>query len=213
MSDMASDKHLDEDSSDKRQDLPAQEDGKGFWAEGGRLDRLVRRTEEILFTVIVLTMIAMGLIPVILRYFSTVGIVGTEPLTRHLVLWIALLGAGTAVRERSSISIDVVSQLVSTRTRLVIRGVTELISALVCGTLMWISVRYVRSTAGFETSTFALVAIREWWLTWALPIGFFLLTLRLLIASAQDALAGLKGTGDAQCPTTENLEASGRVAP
>jgi TRAP-type C4-dicarboxylate transport system permease small subunit len=170
---------------------------------GGRLDRVVKRIEEIVFAVIVLIMVAMGLIPIILRYCSSVGVTGTEVVSRHLVLWIALLGAGAAVRERSSISIDAVSHLVPLRWRLFMRGFTEAISAVVCGTLVWISTGFIRLTAAFEKGALAF-GIPEWCLTLILPIGLFLLTLRLLIAAAEDFREGWASDGQAAAPVKES---------
>ncbi len=156
---------------------------------GGSVDRFVRRLEEIIFAATVLIMVVMGLTPVILRYCSSVGVTGTEVVSRHLVLWIALLGAGAAVRERSSISIDAVSHLIPLRWRLFMRGFTETLSAVVCGTLVWVSISFIRSTAAFEKGSLAF-GIPEWCLMLILPIGFLLLTIRLLMAAVEDVREG-----------------------
>jgi TRAP-type C4-dicarboxylate transport system permease small subunit len=163
--------------------------GLAFGGGDGRIGRIVRRVEEVIFSVFVVLMVVLGLLPIILRYFSSVGIQGTDVLSRHLLLWIALLGAGTAVRERSSISVDLLSHMVSMRKRLLIRGITEFASVAVCVIVVWASVAFVRSQAEFSSGKVAILSVPEWWLSLVLPIGFSILTLRLLVAAVTDLMA------------------------
>ena len=167
-------------------------DPAAYGGGDGRIGRIVRRVEEVIFSVFVVLMIVLGLLPIILRYFSSVGVQGTDVLSRHLLLWIALLGAGTAVRERSSISVDLLSHMVSMRKRLVIRGITEFASVAICVIVVWASVAFVRSQAEFSNGKIAILSIPEWWLSLILPIGFSILTLRLLVAAVTDLMAAWK---------------------
>lgn len=151
-----------------------------------KFDRIIRRVEEVAFTLIILTMIVIGIIPVFLRYTGMHGISWTESLSQNMVLWIAFLGAGTAIRERSSISIDAAPHLLSVPKRIFLRGITELISAVVCGVLAWVSIAFVKDAIEFDGDTIAFFNIKGWVLTLALPIGFVMLSLRLFIAAIED---------------------------
>ena len=153
-----------------------------------RFDRVVRRMEEVVFTLIIVIMIAIGLAPIILRYTGMPGITWTESLSQHMLLWITFLGAGTAIRERSSISIDAAPHLLSPRKRIFLRAITEIFSAIVCGVLVYFSISFVQDTFEFEKSTVAFLNIKEWWLTAALPCGFLLLSVRLIIAAIEDLM-------------------------
>ncbi len=155
----------------------------------GRVGRVVQRVEEIGFAVIVVGLIVLGLIPMVLRFSGMGGMLWITPVTRYFVVVIALLGAGTAVRERSSISVDIISHLLSDRKRLFLRAGTEFLSAIACTVFIWVSIRFVLD---FERDTIAFLRIPEWWLAMILPCGFFLLTLRLLIATWEDFMIGLK---------------------
>jgi TRAP-type C4-dicarboxylate transport system permease small subunit len=157
-----------------------------------RFDRVVRRIEEVLFTLIIITMIGIGLAPIVLRYAGMAGLTWTESLSQHMLLWITFLGAGTAIRERSSISIDAAPHLLSVRKRIFLRAFTELVSAVVCGVLVWVSILFVKDTWEFDRNTIAFLNIREWWLQGALPCGFLLLTLRLIIAVVEDLLKAFR---------------------
>lgn len=156
------------------------------------LDQLVSRIEEIFYSAVLLVMIVIGLAPIIMRFSGKMGFTWTESLSQHMVLWIAMLGAGTAVRERSSISIDVIPHLLQTRGRLFIQGITELISSVICSIIVWVSFAFVGSVVKYDADTVAFLGIREWWLTCALPIGFTILTLRLIVAGIEDIVKAAK---------------------
>lgn len=155
-------------------------------------DRIIRRTEEVFFTTVLVFMIVLGLAPIIMRYSGAMGFSWTESMSQQMVLWIALIGASTAIRERSSISIDVIPHLLKPKGRLMLMGISELISGLICGILVWFSISFVRSMVEFDSETIAFLGIPEWWLVCAMPIGFFILTLRLLIAGIQDIIKAVK---------------------
>ncbi len=166
-----------------------QQNNANFLApDENQFDRVVRRIEEILFTLIIVTMIAIGLAPIILRYTGMPGITWTESLSQHMLLWITFLGAGTAIRERSSISIDAAPHLLNPRKRIFLRAATEIFSAIACGVLVYFSIAFVQSTFEFEKETIAFLNIKEWWLTAALPCGFLLLCIRLIIAAIEDIM-------------------------
>ena len=155
-------------------------------APDNRFARIVKRIEEILFSLIILSMIVIGLFPVVLRYAGMSGITWTEPMSQHMVLWIAFLGAGVAVRERSSISIDALPLILKPRKRLFLRGTTEFAGTVVCGILAWVSIALIKDTFEFDRDTTIFLNIPEWCLMIALPAGFGLLALRLTIAGIED---------------------------
>lgn len=155
----------------------------------GRLGRIVRRVEEVMFSVIIIAMIILGLTPIIMRFFGMPGVVWIGPMTRYFVLLIALLGAGTAVSERSSISVDIISHLLAERKRLILRSITEVVAAVVCGAFTWVSIYFV---VDFERDINAFLQVPEWWLTIILPSGFGLLVVRLLMAAWEDIMLAIK---------------------
>ncbi len=169
-----------------------------LYPRDGKFDRVVMRVEEVFFSIIIISMIIMGLIPIVMRYSGMPGISWSESLSRQMVLWITFLGAGTAIRARASISIDAAPHLFNIRTRLFLRGITEFISAVVCGILIWVSITYVNQYYEFESDTIAFLKIREWWLLLALPAGFLFLTLRLIIASFEDIYHSIRFKSDDQ---------------
>jgi TRAP-type C4-dicarboxylate transport system permease small subunit len=103
------------------------------------------RVEEVLLVGLVGGMLALGFLQILFRNLISVGIVWIDPLVRHLVLWIALLGASIATRENRHISIDLVSGRVSPSHYSRLQGAVQLFSAVVCFLLIHPAVRFVQN--------------------------------------------------------------------
>ena len=103
------------------------------------------RVEEVLLVCLVVGMLALGFLQILFRNLISVGIVWIDPLVRHLVLWIALLGASIATRENRHISIDLLSGRVSPSHYSRVQGAVQLFSAVVCFLLIHPAVRFVQN--------------------------------------------------------------------
>jgi TRAP-type C4-dicarboxylate transport system permease small subunit len=108
---------------------------------GSAYDRL----EEVLLVCLVVSMLALGFLQILFRNLISVGIVWIDPLVRHLVLWIALLGASIATRENRHISIDLLSGRVSWSHYSRVQGAVQLFSAVACFLLIHPAVRFVQN--------------------------------------------------------------------
>ena len=109
------------------------------------LGSFYERMEEILLVSLVVLMVSLGFLQILFRNFISVGIVWIDSLVRHLVLWIALLGASIATRENRHIAIDIISGRVSPGHYSRIQGAVQLFSALVCLLLVSPTVRFVQN--------------------------------------------------------------------
>ncbi len=103
------------------------------------------RVEEVLLVCLVVAMLVLGFLQILFRNLISVGIVWIDPLVRHLVLWIALLGASIATRENRHISIDILSGRLSPGYYSRVQGAVQLFSALVCFLLVHPAVRFVQN--------------------------------------------------------------------
>jgi TRAP-type C4-dicarboxylate transport system permease small subunit len=112
-----------------------------FKTLGSAYDRL----EEVLLVCLVIGMLSLGFLQILFRNLISVGIVWIDSLVRHLVLWIALLGASIATRENRHISIDVLSGRLSPDRYSRVQGVVRLFSALVCFLLVYPAIRFVQN--------------------------------------------------------------------
>jgi len=103
------------------------------------------RLEEILLVSLVILMVTLGFLQILFRNLISVGIVWIDSLVRHLVLWIALLGASVATRENRHITIDIISGRVTPGNYFWVQGAVQLFSALVCLLLVYPAVRFVQN--------------------------------------------------------------------
>ena len=146
-----------------------------------RLLRGLHRAEDLLLGLLLASLLALGLAQIGLRLFFSTGLEWAEPVERMGVLWLALLGALGATRERRHISIDALPRLLSPRWHRVAWAITQVATAAICAVLAW----YGWGMVGFEREAPGafVPGIPSWWPMLAFPAGFALMTLRFLVAA------------------------------
>ena len=128
-----------------------------------------------------LALIVLSALQIVLRIGFDSGLVWAEAISRMGVLWVALLGALGATRQRQHIMIDAVPRLLPPRGRRVLWAITQLAAAAVAGLLAWYGVGLVALER--ESPVPFVAGIPSWVPMLALPIGFGLMSLRFIIAS------------------------------
>ena len=151
-------------------------------AELGTAARLLRGAQNLFFTVVLLAMVVLGLLPILARFGVPVNASWAEPLMHQMVLWLALSGAAAATAGRKHISVDAVSHFLPRSLATGLRVLTSLVAAGVSGVLTWVSVAFVRGEAEYAVAGRGILGAPEWCWQLALPIGFSMLTLSLLLA-------------------------------
>ena len=109
------------------------------------LGSFYERLEEILLVFLVVLMVSLGFLQILFRNLISIGIVWVDPLVRHLVLWIALLGASIATRENRHIRIDILSGYLSPAHQRRVQGGLQLFSALICLLLVHPAIRFLQN--------------------------------------------------------------------
>jgi TRAP-type C4-dicarboxylate transport system permease small subunit len=164
-----------------------------FGSSLSMLGSLYERLEEILLVVLVVLMVSLGFLQILFRNLISVGIVWIDSLVRHLVLWIALLGASMATRENRHIAIDVISGRVSPGHYSRIQGAVQLFSALVCLLLVYPAVRFVQNdyVAG-KTLAFGIPL----WLSQAvMPVAMLVMGVRFFLQGLKKVFSNHRGRG------------------
>lgn len=126
-------------------------------------------------------MLALALAQIIMRNFFDSGFLWAESFLRILVLWVAMLGAMVASRERNHINIDILSRYLSDSAMLPIRLVTSLFASAVCLACAWYSLEFIGYE--YEDGTIAFGVVPVWLCQSIIPIGFTSMGLRFLIAA------------------------------
>lgn len=137
------------------------------------------RLEDITLVTILAAMIILAIGQVVLRNAWGSGFVWADPLLRILVLWIALLGAMAATRDRNHISIDVLSKFLPDYLKKPALLLIYWFSAFICTLLAWQGARLVQMD--YQGATTAFASVPAWVCELIIPFGFGVMGLRFFI--------------------------------
>lgn len=156
----------------------------------------IRRLEGLLLLGILVALLCVGLLPILARQFPEIKApVWGSQFSQHAVLWIALIGALAATRDRKHIAIDALGQLLPRRARTFLLGVTELLAAAIVGMLVPAAIRFAAAERAASADRVAFLGIPEGWLASVVPVGLALLATRLVACGAMDTVRGARGGG------------------
>ncbi|MEA3332221.1 MAG: TRAP transporter small permease [Pseudomonadota bacterium] len=133
--------------------------------------------EELFISLLLLAMIFLASLQIFMRILFDSGLVWADPLLRHLVLWVGMLGAALATRYGKHITIDIFSHLLSARGALRLNLVLNFFAAVVCGFLTWAAFLFIKNEIAFGSGR-ELVGIPVWGWNLIFPFAFALMTVR-----------------------------------
>ena len=146
-----------------------------------KAQQLLHRFETYLLAALLTALLLLSVAQILLRVFFDTGFIWAEPVSRQGVLWLALLGALSATREKKHISIDALPRLLSPKTHQIVWTLTQLAAAGITAALTWYGwgmVQLEREAPG------AFVAnIPSWWPMCIFVVGFGLISLRFVFAA------------------------------
>jgi TRAP-type C4-dicarboxylate transport system permease small subunit len=143
-----------------------------------RWEARVKRTEGIVLSTILFTMILLAVLQIVLRNLFRTGVLWIDPLLRYLVLWIGLIGAFAATRRLRHITIDVLGRLLPGRTRIVARAATSFVALVACALLANASWSYLEGEFTFGSKPF--LGVPSWAANSILVLGFAAMGWRFL---------------------------------
>ena len=143
--------------------------------------RGLHRLEDGLLALLLLVLLALAVGQIALRWFADAGWLQGEVAQRTLVLWIALLGALGAARERRHLAIDLLPRLLPPWGRRLAWGLAQLIAAGLCMAMAWYGWQLVELEREAPGPLFA--GLPSWAGMLIIPFGFALLGLRCLLAA------------------------------
>lgn len=149
-----------------------------------RLTAWLRRLEDIILATILAAMIVLAIGQVVLRNIWGSGIGWADPLLRILVLWITLLGAMAATRDRNHINIDILSKFLPAYLKKPAQLLTHLFTAVVCAILAWQGGRLV--LLDYREATIAFASVPAWTCELIIPFGFGIMSLRFFLYGLQN---------------------------
>ena len=154
------------------------------------LDRFERGLVAANRWLLILLLLAMAIIifsNVVLRYSTGDSIIWAEEVARHMMIWVAFLGAGLALRFGGHVAIDNLHRAVSTRTARVMRTVVVLGLSAFFVFMAYASSDYVWRTR-FQSTAATDIPIS--FIYAAMPVGFVLMLAHLLLIARKYILEG-----------------------
>lgn len=155
-----------------------------------QIDRNAERWALLVFYVmLVVTMAVEVLRREIFAYSSIWG----EEIVRYSFIYLAWIGAAAAVKERAHIRIDVIMHYVGPRPKALIYIFGDLVMLVVAVIALYWSYETVHVSAKFGSVSHGLRVSMVWFLM-AVPVGFALMTWRLLQSLLRDLRSLRDGT-------------------
>jgi C4-dicarboxylate transporter DctQ subunit len=142
------------------------------------------KLEEILLGGLLAVMVIITCLQVILRYVFGSGIVWGLEATSYAFLWMVLLGLSYGVRTNSHIAVDLLVTWLPGRSRRLILLVSVALGLIYTLTMLYGTYIYVERLYLLEIHA-QNIPVPKWILSSGLPLGFFLLFLRLLELAKQ----------------------------
>jgi C4-dicarboxylate transporter, DctQ subunit len=138
--------------------------------------------EDLLLAALLLALVLLAGGQILARWLFDAGWMHGEPLSRVLVVWLTVLGALAATRERRHLAIDALPRILPPTLRRAADVLVQCFAAAICIVLAW----YGASLVALEREAPSLLfgAMPSWWAMLVLPTGFALMALRFLLCAA-----------------------------
>jgi len=146
-----------------------------------RWRRGLHAIEDVVRTTLLLGLLGLAVSQIVLRVAFDTGLLWSEPVSRLMVLWLALLGGLSATREQRHIAIDAFPRLLPRPARVVAWWLAQAGAAVICGLLTWYSIGMIELE--LEAPTYLVGRFPNWIGMLVLPFGFGLMALRFLLAA------------------------------
>ena len=147
---------------------------------------LLNKLEYVVLAFLFAVMVGLAFLQIVLRIFFATGILWGDPLLRHLLLWVALLGATMATKEGRHINIDVITRVLPGKGKAVVHTLTDLFSATICIFLLEASLKFLRDE--FQVGSLAFLTVPIWTVCVIFPIAFGLIAFRFAASGIRNGI-------------------------
>jgi len=160
------------------------------------LDRSIRlgdRVEDILLAILISVMVLLGAMQIFSRNVLGQGLGWADEVLRLMVLWLALLGAMAASRDRRQLRIDLLSRYLKGRPKYFFDTIADLLTAVVSFVIAWYAFAFVSESRSF--GDLLVGSVPAWIVQSILPFAFAFIGARHLRAGMTSLMGLLRGDG------------------
>ncbi|HET9888079.1 MAG TPA: TRAP transporter small permease subunit [bacterium] len=130
----------------------------------------------LLVAIVLLAMVMLSALQILLRNVFDTGLLWIDPLLRHFVLFIALLGGIVATGQKRHIQISFLERFVHGRARRIVGSLAATLAVVICLAIVHAGLLLVRDE--IQSGERALFGIPSWILILAIPAGFLAIAIR-----------------------------------
>ena len=155
-----------------------------------RVDGAVAAVERLLVVVAIAAMTALFCVQIGMRFASGGGLAWADELIRFGMMWVALLGASLATRERRHITIDLLDRSLSPRGKAVCNVIVEAVGVAAVGSIAYVAAWYIGQERQYPDASPAL-GVLYWQMKVIMPVALSIIAARLGLLLIED-LDGLR---------------------
>lgn len=152
-----------------------------------RAEKAGRWAENFLLSVFLVGLVLLSSTQILMRNVFSFGWSWADGTIRLAVLWLALLGAVAASRDRRHISINLADRFLPARLQRASRTVVDLFAAAISAAMAWFSWIFVRDSREFGD---VLLGLPAWLLEIVMPAAFALIAYRYALHCLNDLKGG-----------------------
>jgi C4-dicarboxylate transporter DctQ subunit len=141
-----------------------------------RITSMLHTFENRFLSALLLLMIVLSSAEIIIRTMIGGSVLWISPVLKILVLWIAMLGAVLASRDKEHVCIDVLSHYISNKYQYLIQSICTLFVAIVSFIISYYSFQFVYSTYEYKDIAFNNTPLWIW--QSIIPIAFLFIAIR-----------------------------------
>lgn len=155
------------------------------------IDSTLGKIAAALLVTLLAVMLFMAFTQVVLRNLFSTSILWGDVFLRHVVLWVAFLGAIVASGEKRHITIDALTKILPDKGKKIAGIITGIASIIVCYFLTDASYRFLIDEMEFGGTL--ILDIQRWIFQLIIPLGFGIMMLRFLVRVIEDAVDLITG--------------------
>ena len=141
----------------------------------------LKKTETYIGAILLAVMTVVMASEVVMRYFIGHSLIWAEELVRYLFIWFIFLGSAYCIPVKQHITVDLLVQVLPEKVAHAIECITTVLWILLCGVMTYLTASYTMTVLQRGELSTAL-HVPMWTIYLAMPTGFFLMTVRLVIS-------------------------------
>ena len=150
-------------------------------------ERVFVRTNEAVIVAMAAVMVLLVIVNVFCRYVLNFSLVWAEEISQYLMVWVAFLGAGLALRQGCHVAVEMLQERLPAGLRRGVRGLLVVAMLAFLATLTVLGVMFAWFTRDMETPVLNISMAIPYS---AVPIGSALLSIHLVLV-VRNYLAGI----------------------